>query len=151
MLFRISFSKKWYFFCILALENQQAFSERCSLISGVMQGLVKICKKYMEVNYFLLLFCSLEKKIWWNDSLIIALVDNAQFSAAHSQNFLSGSNYFRGKFYSEETNFQETIFLGGSCPERNHPGGKHPGGNYAGEQLFGGGAIFLEGNCPRTL
>ena len=42
-------------FCVLAEENQAAFSERCSLISGVLQGLVNICKKYMEVNLFLLL------------------------------------------------------------------------------------------------
>ena len=70
------FFQKMVFFCILAQENQEAFSERCSLISGVMQGLVKICKKYMEVNHFLLLFYSLEKNFWWNDSLIIALVDN---------------------------------------------------------------------------
>ena len=49
------------FFCVLAKENQEAFSERFSLKSGVLQGLVKICKKYMEVNHFLLLSCSLEK------------------------------------------------------------------------------------------
>ena len=46
-------------FCVLAEENQEAFSEKCSLISGViLQGLVKICKKYIEVNLFLLLSCS---------------------------------------------------------------------------------------------
>ena len=44
--------KCWFFFCILAQEYQEAFSERCSLISGVLQGLVKICKKYMGVNHF---------------------------------------------------------------------------------------------------
>ena len=53
--------KKPRCFCVLALENQGAFSERCSLICGVLQGLVKICKKYMEVNHFLLLRCGLEK------------------------------------------------------------------------------------------
>ena len=42
----------WFFFCILAQEYQEAFSEKCSLISGVLQGLVKICKKYMGVNHF---------------------------------------------------------------------------------------------------
>ena len=31
------------------------FNESCSLISGTLQGLVKIWKKYMEVNNFLLL------------------------------------------------------------------------------------------------
>ena len=33
--------------------NPETFNERCSLISRVLQGLVKICKKYMEVNNFL--------------------------------------------------------------------------------------------------
>ena len=52
------FHKKIFFFCVLAKENQETFSEKCSLISGLLQGLVKICKKYMEVNLFLLLSCS---------------------------------------------------------------------------------------------
>ena len=43
------------FFCILEQEIQEGFSESCSLISGVLQGLVRISKKYMEVNLFLLL------------------------------------------------------------------------------------------------
>ena len=43
------------FFCILEQENQEGFSESCSLISGVLQGLVRISKKYMEVNLFSLL------------------------------------------------------------------------------------------------
>ena len=57
--FRINFSQKiFFFFCVLAKENQETFSEKCSLISGLLQDLVKICKKYMEVNLFLLLSCS---------------------------------------------------------------------------------------------
>ena len=59
--FRINFSKNVYFFCVLAYENQEAFSQRCSITSGALQGLVKICKKFMEVKHFLLLSCSLEK------------------------------------------------------------------------------------------
>ena len=47
-------------FCVLALERQVSFSERYSLISGILQGLVKTCKKYIEVNHFSLLSCSLE-------------------------------------------------------------------------------------------
>ena len=39
-------------------ENQETFSEKCSVISNVLPGLVKICKKYMDVNLFLLLSCS---------------------------------------------------------------------------------------------
>ena len=34
------FQKIGDFFCVLALENQEAFSERRSLVSGVLQGLV---------------------------------------------------------------------------------------------------------------
>ena len=45
-------------FCVLGEENQEAFSENYSLISGVLQGLVKICRKYMEVSLFLLLSCN---------------------------------------------------------------------------------------------
>ena len=52
------FFQKVVFFCVLAEENQEAFSEMCSFISGVLEGLVKICKKFMEVNLFLLLSCS---------------------------------------------------------------------------------------------
>ena len=52
------FFQKIVFFCVLAEENEEAFSGRCSLISGVLQGLVKICKKYMEVNLFLLISCN---------------------------------------------------------------------------------------------
>ena len=47
----------FFFFCALAEENQEAFSEKFSFISGVLQGLVKIWKKYMEANLFLLLSC----------------------------------------------------------------------------------------------
>ena len=38
--FRINFSKK-LFFCVLAQENQEAFIKRYSVISAVLQGLVK--------------------------------------------------------------------------------------------------------------
>ena len=46
------FFQKTVFFCVLASENQEAFSERCSPISSVLQGLVRICKRCMEVNHF---------------------------------------------------------------------------------------------------
>ena len=55
------FFQKFVFYCVLAWENRERFSETCYLISGVLQGLVKICKKYVEVNNFLLLICSFEK------------------------------------------------------------------------------------------
>ena len=42
--FQINFKKKLYFFCVRLTENQEVFSERCSLISGVLLGLVKIRK-----------------------------------------------------------------------------------------------------------
>ena len=110
----------------------EAFSESFFLISGVLQGLVQICKKYMEVNHFLFLSCekkNYEKELLveskQNDALIIVLVDNAQnlqlvdnaqFSSVHSYYSLggiclSGGNYFRGKLYGEGA-----IFLGGNCP-----------------------------------
>ena len=50
--------QKIVFSCVLLEENQETFSEKCSPTSGVLQGLVKICKKYMEVNLILLLTCS---------------------------------------------------------------------------------------------
>ena len=63
----INFSKKLYFFSVLRSGvRKEAFSESCSLIGGVVLSdavlsLVKICKKYIEVNHSLLLICSLKK------------------------------------------------------------------------------------------
>ena len=51
----------FFFYCVLAQENQEAFSEKRYLISAVLQGLAQICKKDMEVNHFLFLSCRLEK------------------------------------------------------------------------------------------
>ena len=56
------------FFCIF-FQFKELFSKRCSIISCVVQGLVEICKKYMEVNLFLLLTLQY--------SYIIVLIDNA--------------------------------------------------------------------------
>ena len=44
---------KNFIFCVLASENQELFSERFSLLNGILQGLVKTCKKYFEVNHLL--------------------------------------------------------------------------------------------------
>ena len=71
------------FFCVLAYENKEAFSERCSLVSGVVQCLVKTCEKYTEVNHFVLLSCSL------------------YINFGRMFFYLSGGNYFQGKFYGE--------------------------------------------------
>ena len=60
VLFSESIFLKNCIFCVLALERQVSFSERYSLISGILQGLVKTCKKYIEVNHFSLLSCCLE-------------------------------------------------------------------------------------------
>ena len=46
------FPKVKYIFFAFWRKNQEAFSERPSLVSAVLQGLVKICKSYMEVNHF---------------------------------------------------------------------------------------------------
>ena len=59
--FANQFFQKIVFFCILAWENQEVFSEKSSLTSGVPQGLDKICKKHTEINHFLLLSCRLKK------------------------------------------------------------------------------------------
>ena len=61
MKFFVFFSETNFPKSYLAQENQESFSERCSLITGILQGFVKSCKKYTEVNHFLLLSCSLEK------------------------------------------------------------------------------------------
>ena len=42
-------------------KNPEAFTDRYSLISGVLQGVAKIFEENMEVNHFLLLSCRLEK------------------------------------------------------------------------------------------
>ena len=60
VLFSESIFLKNCIFCVLALERQVSFSERYSLISGILQGLAKTCKKYIEVNHFSVLSCSLE-------------------------------------------------------------------------------------------
>ena len=50
------FFRNFFFFFFLTFWHKKIrrHSERCSVISGVLLGLVKICKKYMEVNPFLL-------------------------------------------------------------------------------------------------
>ena len=55
--FQINFSKNCIFW-VLVEENQEAFREKCSLISGVLQGIVKTCKKYMEGNLAVILYDS---------------------------------------------------------------------------------------------
>ena len=45
-------------YCVIAEKNPEIFTERCSFLSDVLQGAVKI---FMEVNHFLLLNRSLEK------------------------------------------------------------------------------------------
>ena len=66
LLFIMKFFSESFFpqncnFCLSAQENQTAFSKRCSLINSILQGLVKICKKYIGVNHFSLKSSSLEK------------------------------------------------------------------------------------------
>ena len=65
--YRNQFFQKIVFFSFLRSGVRKgAFSESCSLIGGVVLSdavlsLVKICKKYIEVNHSLLLICSLKK------------------------------------------------------------------------------------------
>ena len=55
--FGINFSKRLYFFAFWQKKIRRHLV-KCCIISGVLQGLVKICKKYIEVNLFLLLSCT---------------------------------------------------------------------------------------------
>ena len=59
------------------------------------------------------------------------------------ETYWSAGNYFREKFYGGP------ISLGGNCPGANCPGGIIQGAIVRGEIIRG--AIFLGGNCPRTL
>ena len=107
----------------------------------------------MEVNHFLLLSCSLEKNFWQNDSLIKVLVDNAQFSSVYSQYslrgiYLSGGNYFLGKFYSEGAIFWSAIFFGSNYPRWQLSGGQLSGGQSSTEQLSWG--QFSSGEIVQT-
>ena len=132
-----------YFFCVLALENQEAFSESCSLISGVLQGLVKVCKKYMEVNNFLLLIFSFEKYL---------LVQGFFNYSTRRQSIVFQSSLavlFEGKLLEWRQLFSgEISWRGSNFPDGNFPPGQLSGGNYAGVIIRG--EIFLGGNCPRT-
>ena len=64
----------------------------CSLVSGFLQGLVKICIKYIEANHFLLLNCSTRRQCIVFLSSLVALFGGI---------CVSRGNYFRGKFYGE--------------------------------------------------
>ena len=94
------------FFCILEQENQEGFSESCSLISGVLQGLVRISKKYMEVNLFLLLS--------WSTCMqcivfLISLVEG---------NLLEWGQLFSSEILWSVSNFPGGQFsLRGNCPD----------------------------------
>ena len=61
MKFFVYFSETIFPKSYLAQENQESFSERCSLQGDILQGFFKSYKKYIEENHFLLLSCSLEK------------------------------------------------------------------------------------------
>ena len=53
--FRINFFKNSIFFVFWRKKIRR------HLVKGALQGLVKICKRHMEVNRFLILNCRLEK------------------------------------------------------------------------------------------
>ena len=61
---------------------------------------------------------------------------------------MRGGNFPGGQFSLR------TVFFGGNCPGRNYSRGNHPRGQLSGGtsiQGWGGGGIFLRGNCPRTI
>ena len=107
----------------------------CSLVSGFLQGLVKICIKYIEANHFLLLNCSTRRQCIVFLSSLVALFGGI---------CVSRGNYFRGKFYGEGggSNFPGPNFL-----ENNCPGEDFLEGNCAGSNCLR--LIFLGGNYPR--
>ena len=142
------FVQKIVFFCVLLEENQDTFSEKCSVISGVLQGLVKVCKKYMEVNNFLLLIFSFEKYL---------LVQGFFNYSTRRQSIVFQSSLavlFEGKLLEWRQLFSgEISWRGSNFPDGNFPPGQLSGGNYAGAIIQGviiRGEIFLGGNCPRT-
>ena len=116
----------------------QSFSERCSLKSYILQGLVKTCKRYIEANHFLLLSCSLER--FFNYCTRRQCIVFSSLVLLFEGNCLSGGNYFWRKCYG-----QGPIFLGGNYSWGQMSGGQSSRGSYLGE-----GVIFFEGNCPRT-
>ena len=52
MKFLSQFFQKYVCFLRSGVQKPGDFGEICSLISGVLQGFVKICRRYMKVNHF---------------------------------------------------------------------------------------------------
>ena len=48
-------------YCVLASENAEEFTGKCSVIKCILQGVAKIFRRYLKLDHFLLLSCSLEK------------------------------------------------------------------------------------------
>ena len=90
--FQINFSKNCIFW-VLVEENQEAFSEKCSLISGVLQGIVKTCKKYMEGNLAVILYDSTCRQCIVCLSLLVVF---AEGNLLEWGQFFSGAIILRG-------------------------------------------------------
>ena len=103
-------------------------------MSGVLQGLVKICKKYMEINRSSLPSCSNRRQCIVFLCLLVGLF---------GKNLVDWGNYFRGKFYGNGK-----IFLWGNRPRENFLGTISCGAIIQGVNVQGN---YLGGNCPRTL
>ena len=112
-----------YFF-----QFKELFSKRCSIISCVVQGLVEICKKYMEVNLFLLLTLQY--------SYIIVLIDCIVFLSSLvvlvEVNLLEWQQLF-----SREVLWWVCNFLQGSFSWGQLPGGQSSMGQFSWRQLSG--------------
>ena len=105
---------------VLVQENLEAFHLlRCvSLISGILQGVAKIFKKYMEINHFLLLSCSLKRWLlveWFFNysthrpgivllsTLVVLFQGNVlRWGQIFLEEIFLWGNFHRGKFSSKQ-------------------------------------------------
>ena len=131
--FFVFFPKLFFFFpkdCIFLRSGgrKEAFSEKCSVISGVLQSLVKICQKYMEVNLFLLLSCTtLILKYSWRMHSLPQFTRSTRWGEfawvganIFEENFMV-SEQFSGGHFSSGAIVRGAIFLGDNCPGGNFP------------------------------
>ena len=108
-------------YCVLVEENPETFTERCSLITCILQGVAKIFKKYVKVNHFLRLSCSLEKQLlieWFFNysTRSPCIVPLSSLLGLFWGNLLECGQLFSGKILWWGAIFRGGIFLGCNCP-----------------------------------
>ena len=106
---------------------------KSALLQGMFcKGLVKICKRYMEVNHFLVLICHLERYF------LVGWFFNVDNSTRRQCKF---TKFTRSTLWGEFAWVGAIIFVGNFMVR-----GQFSGGNCMGGQ-FSSGAIILWGNC----